>query len=103
LNQLLRKPLDNVVNRASARRVYILQGTVVKLTEQKRGLIELLIQYYDNEKILGLNFARSTGYMWVNSIDPEELDLPQTILHSIESISGGTATGQGHFSDMYLA
>lgn len=90
----LRSPLDDLIEDASATRIYVLEGETVDEYERKQGLVELKLSYYNDQDILLLSFTRYMGgYIWFNG---EELDFLQTVLNSIETIDGGSVSGQGY-------
>ena len=89
-----RSPLDEVIDDASATRVYVLEGDTVSEKERKQGLVEMKFSYFNDEDILLLNFTRYMGaYIWFTG---KELDLLQSVLHSTEFIDGGSVPGQGY-------
>jgi hypothetical protein len=91
---LQRPPLDELIDNASATRVYVLEGDTVSEKERKQGLVEMKLSYFNDEDILLLGFTRYMGaYIWFTG---EELDLLQSVLHSIEFIDGGSVPGQGY-------
>lgn len=90
----LHPPLDDLIEDASATRVYVLEGETVDEYERKQGLVELKISYYTDQDILLLSFTRYMGgYLWFRG---EEIDFLQTVLNSIETIDGGSIPGQGY-------
>lgn len=89
-----RPPLDEVIEDASATRVYVLEGDTVSERERKQGLVEVKLSYFKDEDILLLNFTRYMGaYIWFTE---KELDLLESVLHSIEFIDGSSVPGQGY-------
>lgn len=89
-----RTSLDDLIEDASATRVYVLEGETVDEYERKRGLVELKFSYYNDQDIFLFNFTRYMGgYIWFTG---KALDFLQTVLHSIESIEGGSVPGQGY-------
>ncbi|RLM59917.1 hypothetical protein DVK07_20290, partial [Halorubrum sp. Atlit-26R] len=47
-----RSPLDEVIDDASATRVYVLEGDTVSEKERKQGLVEMKLSYFNDEDIL---------------------------------------------------
>lgn len=90
----LHSPLNDLIEDASATRVYVLEGETVDEYERKQGLVELKLSYYNDQDILLLNFTRYLGgYIWLRG---EEIDFLQTVLNSTETIDGGRVKGQGY-------